>query len=188
MKGRESGMPPKNAWEEFFETGAVLEAMGVDESVENAVDFGCGYGTFSITAAKKIRGKLYAMDIDQEMISATQEEADGQRIKNIETIYRDFIAEGTGLKGESVDYVMLFNILHVEDPLSLLKEAYRLLRKSGRVGIIHWNYDPKTPRGPSMEIRPKPENCVEWAKKAGFSEPRQFDLKPYHYGIVLEKK
>src|SRR3989338_10965916 len=103
MKGRESGMPPKNAWEGFFEARAVLDAMGVDESVENAVDFGCGYGTFSITAAKKIRGKLYAMDIDQEMISATQEEADGQRIKNIETIYRDFIAEGTGLKGESVD-------------------------------------------------------------------------------------
>ena len=181
-------MPAKDRWEEFFEARAVLETMGIDESVGTVADFGCGYGTFSITAAKKIHGKLYAIDIDQEMISATQDEADRQRTRNIETILRDFVAEGTGLKNESIDYAMLFNILHIENPVSLLREAYRILKNNGRVGIVHWNYDPSTPRGPSMDIRPKPEQCIQWAESAGFKNPVLHDLKPYHYGIVLTKE
>jgi len=39
-----------------------------------------------------------------------------------------------------------------------------------------------------MDIRPKPENCIKWAENAGFSEAVRYDLKPYHYGIVLFKK
>ena len=95
--------------------------------------------------------------------------------------------EGTGLPDKSVDYVMLFNILHLEKPIALLDEAYRILKESGKLGIIHWNYDPKTPRGPSMDIRPKPEQCVKWSESVGFYGPIQYDLKPYHYGIVLRK-
>jgi hypothetical protein len=29
---------------------------------------------------------------------------------------------------------------------------------------------------------------IEWAKRAGFADPKQFDLKPHHYGIVMSKK
>jgi hypothetical protein len=42
-------------------------------------------------------------------------------------------------------------------PEGLLREAYRILSHGGRLGIMHWNYDPATPRGPSMDIRPGPE-------------------------------
>ena len=56
---------------------------------------------------------------------------------------------GAGLPGESVDYAMLFNILHAEDPQVLLCEARRILRPAGRVAVMHWNHDPNTPRGPS---------------------------------------
>jgi SAM-dependent methyltransferase len=87
----------------------------------------------------------------------------------------------------SVDYVMLFNILHDERPERILNEAYRILRPKGSVGIIHWNYDSGTPRGPPMDIRPKPEQCYEWALKAGFTYLSSHDLKPYHYGFVFAK-
>lgn len=30
------------------------------------------------------------------------------------------------------------------------------LLPDGRLGIMHWNHDPATPRGPSMTIRPRP--------------------------------
>ena len=188
MKGRESGMPSKEMWEEFFDPCRALEVMGIDGSIESAADFGCGYGTFSVPVARKIRGTLYAFDIDPEMTSATHEEVERQGLRNVKTIYRDFLAEGTGLKDESVDYVMLFNILHVEDPTALLKEAHRILRSGGRLGIIHWNYDSSTPRGPSMNIRPKPEQCIQWAISAGFCDPVLHNLKPHHYGIVLKKE
>jgi ubiquinone/menaquinone biosynthesis C-methylase UbiE len=59
-----------------------------------------------------------------------------------------------------VDYAMLFNILHAEQPERLLREARRILAPHGLLGIIHWNYDPSTPRGPSMEIRPARNSVV----------------------------
>jgi len=121
------------------------------------------------------------------MVAATKTEAEKFNVKNVVTILRDFLAEGTGLDCKSVDYVMLFNILHLEDPILLLREAYRILKDDGKIGVIHWNHDPSTPRWPSMAIRPRPEYCINWATKAGFVGAKRFDLKPYHYGIVLLK-
>ncbi len=181
-------MPDKGMWEGFFSPTTILETLEFGSSVRNAVEFGCGYGTFTIPAAKIISGKLLAFDIEPDMIEVTKNEAAKNSIRNLKVIIRDFMTEGTGLKSESVDYAMLFNILHLENPVSLLLEVNRILRKGGRVGIIHWNYDSTTPRGPSMDIRPKPKDCIEWARQAGFVNPKQYDLKPYHYGIVLSKR
>jgi hypothetical protein len=89
----------------------------------------------------------------------------------------------------SADCAMAFNILHAEDPLTLLCQAHRVLAPSARLGIMHWNYDPSTPRGPSMSIRPRPEQCREWAEHAGFRATGEslIDLPPYHYGMVMVK-
>ncbi len=187
MKVRESGMPKEDMWKEFFEPEKVLNILQLDKSIQDVADFGCGYGTFTIPAAKIVRGKVYAIDIEPEMINVTQKKARENGLNNVDTLLRNFMADGSGLEDESIDYVMLFNILHAEEPIRLLKEAYRILRPSGKVGIIHWNYDPATPRGPPMKIRPKPEQCIEWATDVGFSRPRIYDLKPYHYGIVMVK-
>jgi ubiquinone/menaquinone biosynthesis C-methylase UbiE len=106
----------------------------------------------------------------------------------VQTRQRDFVAEGTGLPDDSVGYAMLFNILHAENPVSLLCEAFRVLRPGGKVGVIHWNYDPKTPRGPVMNIRPRPEQCQSWTREAGFALTVPFmSLPPYHYGLVGRK-
>ena len=46
------------------------------------------------------------------------------------------------------------------------------------------------PRGPSMDIRPKPEQCREWAERVGLqlAMPDKIDLPPYHYGWAMEKR
>src|SRR3989338_8060268 len=188
MKIRESGMPEREMWENFFDPRQILATLGIDNQTTDVAEFGCGYGTFTIPAAKIIKGKIYAFDIEPDMIRMTREEAERQGLNNVQTVLRDFMAEGSGLPDESVDYAVLFNILHLEKPAVLLSETKRILRLGGKLGIIHWNYDPATPRGPSMDIRPKPEDCIAWAEKAGFINPKQFDLKLYHYGIVMQKK
>ncbi len=188
MKIRESGMPEREMWEKFFDPNKILTTLGLDSQINDVAEFGCGYGTFTVPAAKIIKGRIYALDVEPEMIRLTVEEAKKQGLTNVEAIQCDFMAAGSGLKDVSVDYVMLFNILHLENPVALLSEARRILRKSGKLGIIHWNYDPKTPRGPSMDIRPKPEQCIQWAESVGYREPIRYDLKPYHYGIVLKKE
>ena len=187
MKVRESGMPNEGTWSEFFEPKTIIKTLGIDNTLRDIADFGCGYGTFTIPVAQIVRGKVYALDIEQEMVRETKRKAEERNLGNVEIILRDFISEGSGLKNESVDYVMLFNILHLDNPGRLLSEAYRILRKEGKLGIIHWNYDSTTPRGPPMEFRPQPEQCIDWAMKSGFNHPVQYDLKPYHYGIVLTK-
>jgi len=187
MKARESGMPEQEMWDKFFDPVKNLTTLGLDDRIVDVAEFGCGYGTFTIPAAKIIKGFIYGLDIEPEMIRITSEEAKKQHLGNVKAILQDFIAHGSGLPAESVDYVMLFNILHLENPAVLISEAKRILRKGGKLSIIHWNYDPATPRGPSMAIRPKPEDCLKWAENAGFSGAVRYDLKPYHYGIVLIK-
>ena len=181
-------MPECQMWEKFFDSQKILSILCIDKQTADVAEFGCGYGTFTIPAAKIINGRIYAFDIEPDMIRMTSEEAKKQGLNNVQSVLRDFMTEGSGVPDESVDYVMLFNILHLENPTVLLSEAKRILKVGGELGIIHWNYDPATPRGPSMDIRPKPEQCIQWAKSVGFVNPVQYDLKPYHYGIVLKKK
>jgi ubiquinone/menaquinone biosynthesis C-methylase UbiE len=150
-------------------------------------DFGCGYGTFTIPAAQMISGKVYAFDIEPEMIRAVEAKAKESNLNNIVAILRDFISEGSGLKDLSVDFVFLLNILRAENPVYLLKEAYRVLTQGGKAGIIHWKYDATILDGPSMDIRPIPEQCRGWAESADFHFEKQLNLKPYHYGIVMKK-
>ena len=186
-KVRESDIPSEEVWESFFEPFEVLSALGIDGTVADVAEFGSGYGTFTIPAAMLISGTVYAIDIEPEMINRVKERARGRGLKNVVFLLRDFIADGSGLCDTSVDYVMLFNILHDERPERILNEAYRILRPRGSVGIIHWNYDSSTPRGPPMDMRPKPEQCYAWALKAGFTYMSSHDLKPYHYGFVFTK-
>lgn len=189
MKTRESGMPDEGVWAGFFDPPAVLQRLGLTPKCRDAVDFGCGYGTFTIPAARIVSGKVYALDIEPEMVAATQAEATAAGLSNVETLLRDFVADGSGLPGGSVDYVMLLNILHAESPHVLLGEAFRLLAPGGKLAIVHWNYDSTTPRGPSMSIRPRPEQCRQWAEQAGFRllEPGIIELPPYHYGMSMER-
>lgn len=187
MKTRESGMPEESMWQGFFAPETVLKKLGLISACRNAVDFGCGYGTFAIPAARIVSGIVYALDIEAEMVELTRLKAKEAGIANVEVRQRDFAAEGSGLPEASVDYAMLFNILHAEERTALLQEARRVLAPQGKLAVIHWNYDPTTPRGPSMEIRPRPEQCRAWVEQVGFEllPPGQIDLPPYHYGFVF---
>src|SRR3989338_8859396 len=151
MKGRESGMPEEEVWERFFHPERALRMLGLDDAVTDAVEFGCGYGTFTVPAARMIRGILYALDIDPDMTHATIRKAAANGATNIRVSLRDFMTDGAGLKLASVDYVMAFNILHIEHPEILLQEAWRILRPGGKLSVMHWNCDSATPRGPSVD-------------------------------------
>ncbi len=188
MKVRDSGMPEESLWSKFFDANNILEKLEINNSVNNLAEFGCGYGTFTIEAARRISGRLFAFDIEQEMIEFTRNRAIQENVQNIDFFNRDIISTGSSLKPGSVDYVMVFNILHHEKPIELLAEAHNILQSKGKVGIIHWRTDIETPRGPEMSIRPKPEQCMKWAVEAGFSISKQPEiLEPFHYGLVIQK-
>ncbi len=180
-------------WSGFFSPAETLAKLGLTGSCRDVVDLGCGYGTFTIPAARIVRdspGMIHALDIEADMVETTRRKAEEAGLTNVRVERRDFVADGTGLPDAGVDYVMLFNILHCERPEGLLREAWRILSTGGRLGIMHWNHDPNTPRGPSMDIRPRPEQCRDWAVAVGFAPAAadRIDLPPWHYGWVMEKR
>lgn len=190
VKGRESGMPGEVRWEEFFDPAGVVARLGCTQLPGDVVEFGCGYGSFSLPAARGLDGILHALDIDPEMVARTAGRAEAEGIANLRAIERDFVADGSGLADGSAVHAMLFNILHIENPVGLLYTALRTLRPDGAVSVIHWRDDIQTPRGPSPGIRPSPEQCGRWAKEAGFRMIRKVPLgssAPWHFGLVLEK-
>lgn len=98
---------------------------------------------------------------------------------------RDVLCQTTGLSDSSIDYVMLFNILHHQSPQDFFDECHRILKPRGKIGIIHWRSDTPTPRGPDLKIRPKPEEVVDWLKKSQFEIKKPpFIIEPYHFGLV----
>jgi SAM-dependent methyltransferase len=188
MKVRDSGMPDEAMWAQFFDARSILTTLDFSTTNADVVDFGCGYGTFTVAAARITSGTVYALDIDAEMIAATAAKAASFGLDNVRTIARDFVAEGTGLPNASADYAMLFNILHAEQPVELLREALRVLRPGGKAAVIHWIHDAATPRGPDLRIRPRPEQCRAWAQDAGFEIARPtIALPPHHHGLLGRK-
>ncbi len=176
-------------WSGFFDPPAVLAALGLNERCGRAVDFGCGYGTFSIAAARVVRGPVHALDIEPAMVVATAAKAAAAGLANVHARRRDFMVEGSGLPDASVGYAMLFNILHAEQPMVLVREAARVLEPGGVLAIMHWRCDVPTPRGPSLDIRPRPEQCGEWGEEAGLTivGAGSVELPPYHYGLAMRK-
>jgi SAM-dependent methyltransferase len=189
MKIRDSGMPERATWEGFFDPETTLQRLQFGFNHRDVVDFGCGYGTFSTAAARLTRGTVHAFDIDPQMIATTDAKARNAGLTNLKAIERDFVTHGTGLADGSVTYAMLFNVLHAEDAVGLLREAFRILREDGIAAIVHWIHDSNTPRGPALSIRPRPEQCEAWAREAGLTpDSSVISLPPYHYGLLARKR
>lgn len=188
MKVRESGMPDEILWESFFNTEIALSELEVSPEIKELVEIGCGYGIFTLPAARRIKGTIYAFDIEEEMIDVVRNKAEKEELTNVKPEKRDILRDSTGMAANSVDYVMLYNILHHENPHEFLEEAYRILKPGGSIGIMHWRSDIPTPRGPKLAIRPKPDEIVEWIDSRMFTVVKgPVVIEPFHFGLVVEK-
>ena len=188
MKVRDSGMPGQDYWETLFDIPAVLDGLKIDRTIASAVEVGCGYGTFTVPVARRIAGTLHTFDIEPEMIAITERRLEAAGVRNAIVAHRDVIAEGFGLPAESVGAVLLFNLLHAENPVELLRASAGLLAPDGRVLAIHWRSDVPTPRGPDLSIRPRPGQLVSWGRAAGLiPDGEAMLLPPWHYGLALRR-
>jgi len=174
-------MPDEPYWESLFDVPLILSRLDIGR-FHDVAELGCGYGTFTIPIAKAISGTVYTFDMEPEMIARTKERAAGLPVV---CAHRDVMEAGFGVV---VDSVLLFNILHCDQPIAMLRHAANALRPGGEVLAIHWRYG-DTPRGPSLDIRPRPRQMIEWATNAGL-EPLGgvVDLPPWHYGLRLSQR
>ncbi|MDQ5978223.1 MAG: hypothetical protein QG602_1197 [Verrucomicrobiota bacterium] len=186
MKVRDSGMPPQNYWETLFDVPGILDAFGFGPATGDVAELGCGYGTFTLPLARRIAGTLHSVDIEPDMVALTSQRAVAAGLTNVQATVRDVLTDGFGPPEGSCDAALLFNILHAEDPVAFLQTARNVVRPGGLVAVIHWRSDVVTPRGPSLDIRPRPERISAWAQSAGLrAEGADFLLPPWHFGLKL---
>jgi len=103
---------------------------------QTVLDFGCGPGHYAVAAADMVggQGKVYALDIHPLAIKAVEHKAKKKDLTNISTILSD---RDTGLPGESIDVVLLYDMIHmVKDKWALLEELHRVIKPNGLLSII----------------------------------------------------
>lgn len=167
MKYRESGMPEVGYWESLFDVDAVLGAFGFGPATGVVAELGCGYGTFTLPLARRTGAAVHAFDIDPAMVETTRARAAAAGLGKVYVSLRDVAADGFGLPSGSCGACLLFNILHGEAPVAMLRAAAAIVRPGGLLAVIHWRSDLATPRGPRLEIRPRPEQIAAWAEACG---------------------
>lgn len=165
---------------------ATLEKLQLKKG-DVVADLGCGIGYFSIPAAIIVgeMGKVYAMDISEEMLREVQERARENKVTNIETVKtseNSFIIDD-----ETITYVFICNVLHEAENIgSFLEEVRRILAWEGKVAIIEW-IKKESIIGPPMNHRIAEGELLSMLDNIGFRIIEKVDLGNDFYGIVAMK-
>lgn len=99
------------------------------------MDFGCGEGNYTIPAARIVgkRGTVYGLDKDKDVLNRLMDKANSLNLKNVRTSAMSEESK-IGLDSESIDVVLLYDILHYyyypreAERRKLLREVYRVLK------------------------------------------------------------
>jgi len=109
---------------------------------QKVADLGAGSGVFSRSLARAVGpdGVVYAVDINQQLLSFIEESASEQGIRNVRTI---LATEDDPLLPEPVDLIFICDTFHhIADRAEYLKNIRRYLRPSGRVAVIDFIKSP----------------------------------------------
>ena len=150
---------------------------------QEVADIGCGPGYFTIPLAKfAFDGKVYALDIHQEMLDAVREAADKVRLSNVETVLSK--ESKVALKKESMDGALVaFLLTEVTRPAKVLKDVHGALRKGGWLGVIESCQ--AGGNGAAAESGLSETAASELAQAAGFRFTGRYDISTSHYMLVF---
>ncbi|MBI1975739.1 MAG: methyltransferase domain-containing protein [Candidatus Vogelbacteria bacterium] len=164
--------------------------FGLREGMKVA-DLGAGSGAYALEMAKRVgdTGRVYAVDVQKDLLSRLYSEAKAERLTTIEVLPGDLdTPHGSGLGDGSMDFVLVSNILfQAEDGAAVARETYRVLRSGGSAAVIDWSDS-------FGGLGPRPENIVSREKAArmfidaGFSDERAFDAGEHHWGVFFKKQ
>ena len=170
--------------EGFLNPNEILKKLRLRKNMV-AVDFGCGSGGWAIPLAKILeKGKVFAIDILEEPLSALKGKAKLEKVFNIKTIRAD-IERGSGLPSESCELVLMTNLLfECQNKNPVLEEGKRVLKKGGKILIVDWEKDnPLTPEIEKVSI----EEIKKIAQELDLIIEKEFKAGSYHWGLVLSK-
>jgi ubiquinone/menaquinone biosynthesis C-methylase UbiE len=155
-----------------------LRQVGINKG-DIVLDFGCGSGNYTIPAARIVgeEGRVYAIDKDGRDLGKLMRKANSEGLKNIEKM------ETSGklkidLEDESVDVVLLYDILHyyyfprASDRRRLLPEVYRILKPGALLSVY--------PTHLQSNMHPKLEDVKREINDAKFHLERECSVMLIH--------
>ncbi len=161
--------------------------LGLQEGMKVG-DFGAGSGHYSRAAAAVVghNGRVYAIDVQEEVLKHLKLNTKIHHQGTIDTIWGDIEkAGGTHLRDASLDAVILANTLfQVENRLGLLEEIKRVLKPDGKLMIVDWagSYGGM---GPMLGKVISEHDAENFFISGGFHKVKSFRAGPHHYGIVF---
>jgi len=119
----------------------ILRYIGISEG-QTVLDFGCGCGNYTIPAARIVgeQGLVYALDEDKSVVERLMNRVKVAGLKNVIKLDAPTRFD-TDLDDESVDVVLLYDILHYyyfpqkRDRQQLLREMYRILKPNAILSL-----------------------------------------------------
>jgi SAM-dependent methyltransferase len=120
--------------EENLQISRVMDILKIKDSA-NVADIGAGSGWFTTRAAKRTKGAVYAVEINQDYINYINDRAKKENLANIKTVLGK--EDDPLLPEKSIDAVLILKTYHeIGAPIRLMKNLKKSLRKGALVGII----------------------------------------------------
>lgn len=173
----------------FIDPTQIIDSLDIEPGMKIA-DFGSGAGFYALALARKVGegGKVYAIDVQKNMLEMVRSKSRLNHLLNIEAIWADLEKVGsTRLKEDSVDFVLISSVLfQVENKKNVLEESRRILKPNGKVAAVEWEKDALR-AGPSAEHRLSSEETRKLFLENGFKLDKEVYAGEYHYGLVFRK-
>ncbi|WP_033541696.1 class I SAM-dependent methyltransferase [Planococcus sp. CAU13] len=151
------------------------------KETDTVLDFGAGTGYFTIPAAKKVGGNVYALDTDASMLEIIRVKAVQENLSNVIPIYTN--GSDIPLPGESVEGVIASLVLHEITPLAVtLAEIKRIMKPEGYLVCIELE-----PKGESKAPRISSVGMERELKAAGLQIVNKLFPSESLYILVAQK-
>ena len=156
------------------------------EKHHNFADIGAGTGYFCIPVSAKIPdGKVYAVDIQTEMLDIIRKRTAKRGIKNIVPTLGTI--SDTKLPADTIDLVLMVDAYHeFSHPKEMMESIVKGLRKGGRVVLIEYRKE-----DPTVLIKPlhkmTQKQAIKEMEAVGLKWKETKDFLPKQHFMVFVK-
>lgn len=180
------GWLERNSREKEERTSLLIKNMDI-QPTDVIADIGAGSGYHVFKMAPLVyKGKVYAVDIQKEMLQAIQSKQKKNEIDNIELIQGT--EKNTGLPKNSLDKVLMVDVYHEFNyPYEMIQSVLAALKPGGKVYLIEYRAEDK-----SVPIKPLHKmteaQAVKEMKAAGLALNENIDNLPWQHCMVFVKE